>query len=169
MAVARGTTKACIYNFWQYVKDANPDDMDSCWEWTGAFDGSGYPMYCGVAARRIAALIDTGKIPGNVSMDCNNIKCVRPAHIFRIGNPGRKTSKGVIPARYDIEFQRKIYELRSLTDGELMTKFAVNAQTLKACRYSTALYAIEAEVLFYKNAGKPIPIRQPLAATLELE
>lgn len=165
----KGSSRANIADFWLHVSDADMDSPNSCWEWNGSFDSAGYPMYCGVAARRISAVIDTGDIPGNVSMNCENPKCVNPNHFYRIGKPERKNSKtGKIPHRHDIRLQAAVYAERSKSDEELATRFTVTTRTIKNIRYSIALYFIQDEVRRRKANGLRI-MREPLGSTIEFK
>jgi hypothetical protein len=163
-----GQLRASLVDFWSRVRCRNRD-TDSCWDWIGAFDSHGYPLYCGVYARRIAALIDTREIPGNVSMgglDCGQT-CIRPSHIARIGAPGRKNQNGYIPVRQDVELQRAIFHLRFHSDAEIARKLGVKPCTVLAARNSFALLAIEQELLQAK-ASKRVPHNAPLAPLFDL-
>lgn len=163
----RGVVKASLYDFWNHVRDANPDVPGSCWTWFGATDAAGYPMYCGVYARRISALIDTGSIPGNVSMQCVNQRCVRPSHIFSIGLPGRKSRKtGKIPLRHNQEFLLKVYQLREHTDVEIAAKLDTLPNIVRHARVQFAMFRILDEIAWCKANKKHI-LREPVGQSID--
>lgn len=169
MPQLRGTTRACIVDFWLHVMDSDLDDHDSCWLWTGSCDGNGYPMYCGVGARRIAAVIDTGAIPGNVSMDCQTLRCVRPAHFFRIGRPGRKNTRSGKPTiRQDMDMQKRVYQYRHLSDEELAIFLNTHKSIVKSLRLSIPLYRIQEEVEYRKEHRMSI-LHSPMSQTLDFK
>lgn len=87
MGTRFASIRANIRDFWQKVKPPIcPVDRikETCWEWTGSIDVYGYANYGSIAARRIAAVILTGRIAEGVSMSCENRACVNPHHIYRI-------------------------------------------------------------------------------------
>jgi hypothetical protein len=78
-----------ITHFFDKIRVANPDDADSCWEWTGSCNGKGYGNFCclgtNVSAHRfIYYLTHPGvSLAGVIVMHtCDNPKCCRPSHLF---------------------------------------------------------------------------------------
>lgn len=153
--IKRGKSRASLRDFWTNVAIDKPDEPNSCWLWVGPLDSFGYGMYCGQPARRIAALIDCGQIPGSVTFGCHGgTRCVRPAHILRIGEYGRRSSKtGKIPIRYDVDFQEKAYANRHMSDKELATLLTTTEKMVRALRYSFPLLMLRDELAECKAIG----------------
>lgn len=72
------------------LRDRCKTNIDGCWEWQGAFDGKGIPAVqilslnkSSMSVRRLIYLIAVGPISkGRVVLpDCENRKCVNPAHL----------------------------------------------------------------------------------------
>jgi len=72
--------------FWMKVVGG---DVDTCWEWTGAIDRSGYGVFTPVRgqgmykAHRLAYESLRGQIPPGLVIDhlCRNRACVNPWHL----------------------------------------------------------------------------------------
>jgi|SRR3990167_2675980 len=63
--------------FWSKVSKTK-----TCWNWTSATDGKGYPLFWkDGAARRLAAMVD---VPDGLQIShlCGNKGCVNPSHII---------------------------------------------------------------------------------------
>ena len=104
--------------FWSKVNR----NTDGCWEWSGgSFNGVGYGLFWmnrkNRLAHRVAYELTHGTIPVklNVCHTCNNVRCVRPEHLYL------DTQKGNI--EYQIALGRKATGERSpnakLTDADV--------------------------------------------------
>lgn len=92
--------------FWAKVIIIN--DVDSCWNWTGAKYKCGYghsirpdDAYKTTSAHRVAWMITNGEIPQGrcVLHRCDNKTCVRPSHLF-LGTKKDNTQDAISKGRF---------------------------------------------------------------------
>lgn len=74
----------------EYMAEYTPHDLpdDSCWEWQGNLNDTGYGRVCHGGqvrnAHRVVAELKYGKLPRHIVArhTCDNPPCVNPAHII---------------------------------------------------------------------------------------
>lgn len=158
-----------VRHFWTHVRVLNPDSQSSCWEWIGGCDNNFYPIYNGVTARRIAAIIYKQRDVGTVKLACRNVKCVNPYHMTHIGLPrsvtyderspltGRKLKK---PVQFDTDLINLILSKRdgAYTIAKIAKECHTTGKIVRlALRYSV-VHDILADIDKYKRNGLDVPI-----------
>lgn len=75
--------KKAVIRFWSKV-----EKTDSCWNWNGAVNGTGYGSIYSIGtgltmAHRFSYMLTHGEVPEGLTIDhlCRNRRCVNPAHL----------------------------------------------------------------------------------------
>ena len=146
-----------IERFWSFIdKTGGPD---TCWNWNGAKDDSGYGRFhvgksrnSAMLAHRIAYGIATGDKPEAVCHKCDNPSCCNPSHLeggTRLSNnqdmtrkrrhwahvdpsrsvKGEKHGQAKLLEKQVIEI-KKLYATGKFKQRELATQFGVCQRTI---------------------------------------
>lgn len=148
--------KANILEFWNNVRVVDPNDPNTCWEYTGPVDMNGYGIYRSVLAHRVAVLayMPPGglHVPGKVTKKCNNRRCVRREHIDNVYPPKNANIDNI-----------KVQVFKARGEGrykieEIAKKVNLPLMKVRMILREAALYDIMKDVERYHNNKIPVPI-----------
>lgn len=158
-----------IKHFWTHVKVSEPENPSSCWEWIGGCDTNFYPIYNGVTARRIAAIIWKQRDVGTVKLACRNTKCVNPHHMTHIGLPRSITFDGRSPLtgkklKTPVQYDKPLIDLilskrnGAYTIAKIAKECNATHKTVRLALRCATVHDILADIEKYKRNGMDVPI-----------